>query len=672
MNLRASHRSIRDEGSWIGPPPDAPRAHASNRRRLVVFLTTLIVALGASITYVWLRPAEYRATARVEITPATTTAPNASSTPIVNSQPESARPFLTEVQILTSRPVLEEVAARLTRSGRSLSQLGSDPVAGMQAQLEALPLPNTNVVELIGTGPDAEILAPLINSTIDVYRDRLAKTYVNSSSEAMAEADEAVKKLEAAVMVKRRDLEAFRLRYDIVSLERGENQVLAQVRNLGTSLGLANEKVAAAEGKLRALTDSAAAGNTVARSRDDPTLANLEQRASQVREDLRDLERRYTQDYLAKEPKAIALRARLSELERQIVTQREASQKAALVEAQEEFASATAAAARLQSQVVAGKAEVGQFTGRYNEYKSRQDDLTELEKTFREATQKRARLEASERARMPAAKLIEAASTPREPWSPAYWRDTGIAAGGSLLLALLAMWLVELFNRTEPQPAVVMVRPQMSGMSYEGRAEALPRQGAAALDRAEAPLLAGQPTLPRELGGDEVAALLEASDAPTRLVVLLLLAGLTAEEAITARAGDVDLARGVIRVAGPQTREVTMDEALRAQLAAHATQEAAQPLVGQPLRMATRESIDAQILCAAYDGGLENPTNVDAACLRHTYVAYLVRQGIRFADLASLVGELPGSLLSAYTGYAPPGPRVPRGQIDTRYPRVTS
>ena len=273
---------------------------------------------------------------------------------------------------------------------------------------------------------------------------------------------------------------------------------------------------------------------------------------------------------------------------------------------------------------------------------------------------------------MPAAKLIEAASTPREPWSPAYWRDTGIAAGGSLLLALLAMWLVELFNRTEPQPAVVMVRPPMSGMSYEGRAEALPRQGAAALDRAEAPLLAGQPTLPRELGGDEVAALLEASDAPTRLVVLLLLAGLTAEEAIAARAGDVDHARGVIRVAGPQTREVTMDEALRAQLAAHATQEAAQPLVGQPLRMATRESIDAQILCAAYDGGLENPTNVDAACLRHTYVAYLVRQGIRFADLASLVGELPGSLLSAYTGYAPPGPRVPRGQIDTRYPRVTS
>ncbi len=670
MTLRSTHRPIHDNGGWIGLPPDAPRAHPSNRRRLVVFLATLIVALGVSVALVWLRPAEYRATARVEITPATTAAPNAANAQIITAEPESARPFLTEVQILTSRPVLEEVATRLARIGRNPSLFGSDPIAGMQAHLEALPVPKTNVVELIGTGADAEILAPLVNTTIDVYRDRLSKAYQNSSSESMAEADEEVKKLEATVLAKRRDLEAFRIRYDIVSLERGENQVLAQVRNLSTSLGLANEKVAAAEGKLRALTESAAAGNAVARPRDDPTLANLEQRASQAREDLRDMERRFTQDYLAKEPKAIALRARLSELDRQIAAQREASQKAALVEAQEELTSATGAAARLQSQITAGRAEVGQFTGRYNEYKARQDDLTELEKTFREATQKRARLEASERARMPAAKLIEAASTPREPWRPLYWRDTAIVAGGSLVLALLAMWLVELFNRTEAQPAVVLVRSQPSGMSYEGRIDALPRQSSPLIDRTEPPLLAAQPMLPRELERDDVAGLLQAADDPTRLVVLLLLSGLTAEEAIAVRADDVDLVRGVLSVHGAAGREVRVGDALRAELAARTATAPSDPLVGQGLRAATRESVDAQILCAAHDAGLADPANVNAACLRHTYVAYLVRQGIRFADLTSLVGELPAELLGAYTTLAPPGPRVARERIETSYPGV--
>jgi uncharacterized protein involved in exopolysaccharide biosynthesis len=142
----------------------------------------LIVALVVSLGYVWLRPAEYRATAQVEITPGTTAAPSA---PAAGTEPESARPFLTEVQILTSRPVLEEVVTRLARRGRNLSQFGSDPIAEMQARLAARPVPQTNVVELVATGPDAETLAPLLNTTIDVYRDRLAQAYESASSESL-------------------------------------------------------------------------------------------------------------------------------------------------------------------------------------------------------------------------------------------------------------------------------------------------------------------------------------------------------------------------------------------------------------------------------------------------------------------------------------------------------
>ena len=669
MLSRLRQRSIHESGAWLGHDPDIPRAHPSNRRRVVVFLPTLIVALVASLAYVWLRPAEYRAAARVEITPATTTAPAA---PTASAEAETARPFLTEVQILTSRPVLEEVATRLARVGQNPAQFGSDdPITGMQTHLAALPVPQTNVVELIATGRDPEALAPLVNTTIEVYRERLSRAYQSATSEALAQADDEVGRLKATVEGKRRDLEAFRLRHNIVSLERDENQVLAQVRNLSTNLSAVNEKVAAAEGKLRALTESAAAGNPVIRTRDDATLASLEQRASQAREDLRDLERTYTQDYLAKEPKAIALRTRLAELERQITVQREASRKAALVDAQEELSSATAAAARIQGQIVSGRTEVGQFTARLNEYKSRQDDLTELEKTYREATQKQARLEASERARMPAAKVIEAASTPREPWRPLYWRDTGIAAGGSLLLALLAMSLVELFNRSQPQPSVVVVQPQPAGMSYDGRVDALTRQGAslASLERTEPALLASQPRLPRELDRDEVTGLLQASDEASRLVVLLLLSGVTPDEAIAAHVGDVDLARGIIRVGGAR-RDVALSDALRSELVSRMTASALDPLLGQVTSPATRESVDAQILSAAHDAGLDDPVSVDADSLRHTYVAYLVRQGIRFSDLTSLVGELPANLLGAYTTFAPPGPRVARERIETSYPGV--
>jgi hypothetical protein len=76
-------------------------------------------------------------------------------------------------------------------------------------------------------------------------------------------------------------------------------------------------------------------GKTIARSKDDPTLANMEQRASQLRAKLREQDRNFTADYIALDPTARAERAQLAELEEQIKEQRITSQQMALSEAQD-------------------------------------------------------------------------------------------------------------------------------------------------------------------------------------------------------------------------------------------------------------------------------------------------------------------------------------------------
>jgi len=644
-------------------------AERTNRRRLLVFLGTLTIAMVVSLAFTWLRPPEYRASARLEITPAVGSAASGSAP---TGAPESARPFLTEVQALASRPVLERVATRLTQAGQDLSAFGPDPIAGMQAHFEALPVAGTNVVELIATGQHAELLAPLLNAVIDVYQDRLAEAYRSSSSESKAQADEEVNKLEGSVTAKRRDVEAFRIRNNIVSLQRDENEVLARVRNLSTSMSAANDRVAAAEGKLRGLSASAAAGKAVVRSRDDPTLANLEQRASQIREELRDLERGFTPDYLAKDPKVITQRTRLAELDRQISVQRAASQQTALLEAQEELASAQGAAARLQNQMSAGRQEVAQFTTHFNEYKSRQDELSELESAYRNAVQRRAKLEASESARMPATKVLEAAATPQQPWRPLYWRDTALAIGGSLALALLAMWLVELFNRSEPRPSMVLIQPSAGALPYEVSPQLLASRSRSevSLETTEPTLLPRQPTFPRELRHDEVAALIRASEDDSRLVMLLLLSGVTLEEAEKLRWNDVDLNRGVIRVGEGSARDIALGGALRRCLAACPKVPGSDLLVGHPGRPVTRDSIDAQVLYAAHDAGIEDANQITSDCLRHTYLAFLVRQGIRFADLVRLVGHLPAELVGAYTALSPAGARIGMAEIQLFHPAL--
>ena len=102
----------------------------------------------------------------------------------------------------------------------------------MQSRLEAIPVASTNVVELVATGPRPELLAPLLNAIVAVYQNRLARAFRSATNESMAQADDEVKKLEATVVAKRRDVEAFRVRNDIVSLQRDENEVLARVRKL--------------------------------------------------------------------------------------------------------------------------------------------------------------------------------------------------------------------------------------------------------------------------------------------------------------------------------------------------------------------------------------------------------------------------------------------------------
>jgi len=314
---------------------------------------------------------------------------------------------------------------------------------------------------------------------------------------------------------------------------------------------------------------------------------------------------------------------------------------------------------------------LGQFAARFNEYKSQQDQLSAIETAHQDASKRLAKLDATEGSRMPTIKVLEAATTPQQPWRPLYWRDTVLSLGASLALALLAMWLVELFNRSEPQPTVILVQPQAGVSPYAVAPHALHGQRAAAmpLEAASPALLPRQPTFSRELDQDEVAALARSSDDDSRLVVLLLLSGVSLDEALALRGSDVDPGRGLIHVGGDSERDVALPEPLHALLAVRAT--AVLPehlLLGHPDRPATRDTVRAQILSAAHDAGIEDVIDVNADCLRHTYVAFLVRQGIRFADLTRIVGHLPAEVLGAYSALSPRGSRLPREAINVAYP----
>ena len=149
--------------------PDADGAMAAqriNRRRLKVFTAVFVVVLLPGLAWDFSRPAEYRASARVQTTPGST-APRPSQSavgPAEEPSSHAAAELLTQVQVLTSRPLLAQVGEALGRAGHPLA---GDPAAQLQAMISALPVAGTEVVELRASGAQPELLAAAVNVLVD-------------------------------------------------------------------------------------------------------------------------------------------------------------------------------------------------------------------------------------------------------------------------------------------------------------------------------------------------------------------------------------------------------------------------------------------------------------------------------------------------------------------------
>ncbi len=646
------------------------RTRRANRRRLTVFLIVFALWSLAGLIYDYSRPAIYEATARLNLVPATGQRSNDPARP--NDQANFLRD---EVQFLTSRTLLANVWERLKGAPVPPPAVSIvDPAASLQTMLSVTPVEGTNVVSLQARGREPAFLKAFVDRLVAAYQVSIAQRYENASVDAVVEVRDEARKLEENVATKRREADAFRARYNIVSLERDENQVLAEVKGVGAALNAANDKVVAAEARMGALQDAQATGQSVTRNRDNPTLAALEQQAASIRADLREVARTFTPQYMQIDPRVKSQRERLVEIEQQIVAQRQNSQQGALQEAREELAGARSAAARLRQQLAANQQSVQSFTSRFNEYRGMQDELARVQQLRQKAVERLAALEAEESARVPKVEVVESATTPTSPVSPLYTRDAALVLGSALLVALLAMGIVELFNRPPPQPVAVIVPQTWMPMALAGHANAALGMDAphALLDvAAHAPASLPAPkVLPRELTNEEMRALFDASDHELRAAIALLLSGLTRQEVVQVHLHDIDREAGSVRVMGAAERQLPIPPNVLASLTEDGRPAEAPVLTARNGGPMSEADLDAALLYAAHDAGIDRADEVNAMALHHTYVAHLVRQGVRFSELVKLVGDLRADALAAYGHMTPAGPRKSIEQIDLVLPVV--
>ncbi len=634
-----------------------------NRRRIRLFLAVTGLCLLVSLSYTFLRPAIYESRASLLIT-----------TPVIDERAgdvSNAQHVELELQYLTGHAMLTGVLERLAASAPSVVDTSDLTPTDLEEMLAAVSVDNTNLIELVARGHDKERLPVVLDAWFDVYQDARTRAVTAESESASAEIGQQLVELEQKVAEKRQALDQFRKDSDIVSMERNENRILRKLSGLTESLNKATEEKVTAQARLGAIRAAVAAGRPVAGGND--SLTNLEDRLVDIQEQLKELENEFTPRYMSVDPVIKGLVRKRDLLEQEIRNKRRQGRQGALAQAEQDVASARQAVASLQRQLDEHKQQVMEFTTRFAEHEALQEELLALETAYRDAQDRQLQLQVNVRRQYPQINLKERAFLPESPSYPHYLRDAGISVAGSLLFGLLALFLYDFLNRPARQSGLPDIKPVFVTAEGTRLLNQAGDERLLAVNNAAAPALTHQ--LSRELAESEVQALLEAADPDARLLIACLLSGLEINEAQDLRWGDIDTGAGELHVDGKNRRVIPVTAPLAAlvsECAASDVQADAavwQDASGGPLGAA---DLAALVSCAAHDAGLTTPTEVTPEALRHTHLAYLVRQGIRLGDLAKLAGYISPTVLATYGVMSPPGAAVALDPDRFVYPALGS
>ena len=572
-------------------------------------------------------------------------------------------------QVLISTPMLTKILDRLEEK-EHLINTPYNRLSKLIRILKVIPTENMNVLKLSANGKNRELLPLLVNTWIDVYLESYADLEKSSFSYANIELNKQVNELERKVVEKRLELEQYREKYDIVSVERAENWTPERFKGIMEALKKADEEQAIAASQYKAKKDMIDQGKVVTLEQDRAALAYLDDRAVEVQEQLSELEEKYTPEFLRIDTNARSLMRKLELLEEKIRLKRQESQHLALVEAEQTQIAARQTVIDLQQELAEHKRITATFSNNFEEHKALQEELSQLEGLHNQVSERLAKTEVTNRQQLPEITVLERAFLPEFHVGPQYSRDAGICVAGSFLLGILAVFFYEFLTRSPKQEQVARVQNQsiIYNISDPEKIK-MP-----AIQEVKSELMLEQ-HLPRELTQSEVKAIADAADNLTLLLVNTILSGISIEETAGLCWSQINLKSEKINVPGENARTVPISTRLRAMFARHVySDEVTDGHIwkNKENNQLSVDDLTEFILDAVQDAKLSNPSEIDGHAIRYTYLAFLIRQGVRLEELESISGKLPHILKTAYSILSPPGRGLTLEEIETVYPTLQS
>lgn len=634
-------------------------------KRWQVLVGTFLFVMILANLFIWTRAPEYQSQAIMHFA---YTSQNAEELDYIARQQLSLNQ-----KRLTSNSTLQALSTKLRED--HLIDLN---VQQLRDMLSATASETGKIITLQTTGPAPDLLEDVLQQWLSLYTSLLEREKLSNGSDEERQYQQQLAVLEQKITEQKHLVEAFSEANNIISLERNENIIPNKIKGLSNSLDEAEAQKAQALAELDSLNASLASGQQVERPTDRPSIDANRAVLQALEGELSALSERYTQQYLQRDPEVVAKQQKAKALKEELANQIADSQLLYLQDAQRNLAAAVGKVNSLQAQLADFQNQAQQFNQKLAEYRRLDDALTDLQLQAKTLNNQLVEQEVSKPFDAKIS-ILEPPFTPEFPVGPNYWQDTLFSIIAAILCAIAALLLFSfIVRKSSPNSGstnFVVLPGEQRGQPYselqgahqaqlEARTQALRLGEQQSLE----PQQSHQPQQEniRLLSTDECQALYGVANKQAKVVIGSLLSGVSLTELRQITKADCMLSEAKLNITGAYARQMPLTGQLITVL-----DQLCETLKDDDLLWLNPHSVEdfnQLIINAAHDAELPYPEQLSGEVLRHTYLTYLVSQGVRLNDLEQLAGYIKPAELAKYRAVNRHGKSVDIEQANTIFP----
>jgi succinoglycan biosynthesis transport protein ExoP len=206
-------------------------------KRLYIAITIALTALLLGAVYSWTRTPKYQASARILLQKQGLNLTRISDTLDVTSAPSRDTEFLpTQIKLITSRPVLEEVLHKTGLDQKPAFKEVQDPISKLARMIEVQQIRNSLLVDILVERPDPQEAADIVNNVVTAFKLDSRKRRAGISDQSLIylyeKSSELLDELDFATL----NVQSFLITNKLTSFTQDYQLVLARIQGLNENL----------------------------------------------------------------------------------------------------------------------------------------------------------------------------------------------------------------------------------------------------------------------------------------------------------------------------------------------------------------------------------------------------------------------------------------------------